>query len=340
MQRCVRYYQQSAHFPSASSSRTRDAFLTMGETALIIGAGPAGLTAAHELLERSSIKPLILEAGDTVGGICRTVVYKGNRIDIGGHRFFTKSDRVMDWWLRLMPLEGATKGTESIAYQNQRREITRPENGPDPSKEDRVMLLRNRKSRIYFARQFFDYPLRLTPATLLRLGAWPAVRIVASYFWSALHRTKPETTLEQFLINRFGRELYLTFFKSYTEKVWGVPCSEISAEWGAQRIRGLSLWKTILHWFKKSDETSLIEKFLYPKYGPGQLWEYAADRFVRWEAPFYRLVCRPDARRRESHCRRGGGGSKRRAEAILRRLCILHHAGATTDAIAGLRRPG
>lgn len=249
----------------------------MRETALIVGAGPAGLTAAHELLERSGIQPVILEAGDAIGGICRTVEYKGNCIDIGGHRFFTKSDRVMDWWLRLMPLERATESHASLAYQNQRQSFRLPQDGPDPAHEDRVMLLRKRKSRIYFARRFFDYPLRLNPVTLLRLGPWRACRIVASYLWSVLHRIKPETTLEQFLINRFGRELYLTFFKSYTEKVWGVPCSEISAEWGAQRIKGLSLKKTLLHLFRKSGETSLIEQFLYPKYGPGQLWEYAAE---------------------------------------------------------------
>ncbi|HVT92527.1 MAG TPA: NAD(P)/FAD-dependent oxidoreductase [Bryobacteraceae bacterium] len=249
----------------------------MSETALIIGAGPAGLTAAYEFLKRSSIQPILLESAASVGGICRTVEHHGNRIDIGGHRFFTKSDRVMDWWLKLMPPERGANGIESIAYRNRRREINLTGEGPDPNEDDRVMLLRRRKSRIYFARRFFDYPLRLNLSTLQRLGPRRTLRILLSYLRSALHRIEPETTLEEFFINRFGRELYITFFKSYTEKVWGAPCREISAEWGAQRIKGLSLRKTVRHLFHKTPETSLIEKFLYPKYGPGQLWEYVAD---------------------------------------------------------------
>ncbi len=246
-----------------------------GATAIIIGAGPAGITAAYEFLERSHIVPLVLEASDAVGGICRTASHNGNRIDIGGHRFFSKSDRVIDWWLRILPLENSGKEA-SLRFQNRRKTIAPLSRRVDPTNEDRVMLIRNRKSRIYFNRGFFDYPLRINPSTLLHLGPVRGARILASYCWSALHRLKPETTLEQFLINRFGRELYLTFFKSYTEKVWGVPCSEISAEWGAQRIKGLSLTKTLTHLIRKSSETSLVERFLYPKYGPGQLWEYAA----------------------------------------------------------------
>ncbi len=237
-------------------------------TAIIIGAGPAGLTAAYELLARTDIRPVVLEKSEYMGGIARTVNYKGNRIDIGGHRFFSKSDRVMDWWLNILPMEG-------------------PEVKPDAV--DRVMLVRNRKSRIYFLRRLFDYPIRLTLGTLAKLGPLRTVRIGLSYLASVLFPIKPERTLEQFFINRFGKELYKTFFRDYTEKVWGVPCNQISAEWGAQRVKGLSIAKSILHFCRqafggktditqKATETSLIERFLYPKYGPGQMWEEVARR--------------------------------------------------------------
>ncbi len=256
--------------------------------AVIIGAGPAGLTAAYELLKRGTAVPVVLETSQQMGGISRTVRYNGNRIDIGGHRFFSKSDRVMNWWLDVMPLARGAQGREFIQYQNQTRAIENPGDGPDPEREDRVMLIRQRKSRIYFLRRFFDYPIKLSADTLTKLGPWRTVRIGFSYLWAMMNPRRPEASLEDFLINRFGRELYLTFFKSYTEKVWGVPCQEISAEWGAQRIKGLSLVKTITHFLKKTlrpdkglgqkgTETSLIEKFLYPKYGPGQLWECVAE---------------------------------------------------------------
>ncbi|MBV9504441.1 MAG: NAD(P)/FAD-dependent oxidoreductase [Acidobacteriia bacterium] len=257
--------------------------------ALIIGAGPAGLTAAFELVKRSDIVPVVLEMSQELGGLSRTANYKGNRIDIGGHRFFSKSDRVMNWWLEVMPTEMTGDAATQISYQNSRRSIsTNDMTAPDPEKQDRVMLVRNRRSRIYFLRKFFDYPISLSGATLSKLGLVRAFKIGLSYLKAALRQIKPEKSLEDFLINRFGRQLYLTFFKSYTEKVWGVPCNEISAEWGAQRIKGLSVAKAIAHVFKKAFtagsglrqkqvETSLIERFLYPKLGPGQLWEYVAE---------------------------------------------------------------
>jgi len=258
------------------------------KSAVIIGAGPAGLTAALELLRRTDVLPVVLERSDYIGGISRTVNYKGNRIDIGGHRFFSKSNRVMQWWTEIMPVEGAPAGAHRLGYQNQSRSLDTTERGPDPSNEDRVLLLRSRKSRIYFLRRFFSYPLKLDAETLKQLGLFRTMKIGVSYVRSALAPLKPEKTLEQFFINRFGRELYRTFFKSYTEKVWGVPCGQISAEWGAQRIKGLSLKKALTHHLgkmlswkpsdmeQKDTETSLIEKFLYPKLGPGQLWEYVA----------------------------------------------------------------
>ena len=263
------------------------------KTAIIIGAGPAGLTAALEFCRKSSIQPIVLEASDRIGGISCTIRHNGNRIDIGGHRFFSKSDRVMDWWTDIMPIAGVPgSDAVSIGYQNQQRTVRAAGElaKPVPVDPDCVMLVRPRKSRIYFARSFFDYPLSLSPATLRRLGLLRTLRILASYLRAQLSQREPEKSLEDFLINRFGRELYLTFFKSYTEKVWGVPCDQISATWGAQRIKGLSLKKAVSHFFakllsRKSDtadirqkdsETSLIEQFLYPKYGPGQLWEHVA----------------------------------------------------------------
>jgi protoporphyrinogen oxidase len=262
--------------------------MTAGKTAVIIGAGPAGLTAALEFLRRSDIRPIVLEATDRIGGISCTIEYKGNRMDIGGHRFFSKADRVMNWWTELMPVATSEVGEQTIQYQNRQRSVAASGNATADS--DFVMLVRPRKSRIYFLRSFFDYPLALNGKTLGQLGLWRTLKIGLSYMRTKIFPRKQEKTLEDFLINRFGRELYGTFFKSYTEKVWGVPCDHISAEWGAQRIKGLSLRTAITHFLRqtfgrsgrndiaqKRTETSLIEKFLYPKYGPGQLWEYVAS---------------------------------------------------------------
>ena len=258
--------------------------------AVIVGAGPAGLTAAYELLTRTGIVPLVLEKSDYIGGISRTVKYKGNRIDIGGHRFFSKSERVMKWWLKILPMEAVEGGNTQITYQRQTTTVPTHPHGANPELDDRVMLVRHRKSRIYFMRQFFPYPITLSADTLRRLGLFKTIRIGLSYMKAVVFPIRNEKNLEQFFINRFGRELYLTFFKSYTEKVWGIECKEISAEWGAQRIKGLSIFKTLTHILKKmlpkgkSDisqkdvETSLIERFLYPKFGPGQMWEEVAER--------------------------------------------------------------
>jgi len=255
--------------------------------AVIIGAGPAGLTAAYELLTRSSIKPVVLESSTYMGGLSRTVNYKGNRIDIGGHRFFSKSDRVMSWWIEHMPLSESARAGEVITYRNRTAEI--PGNA-SASNADAVMLLRNRKSRIYFLRKFFEYPIQLSAQTLKNLGLWRTIKIGFSYLRVAVFPPRHVENLEQFFISRFGRELYGTFFQSYTEKVWGVPCDKISAEWGAQRVKGLSITKTIAHFAKslfkkksgdvsqKETETSLIERFMYPKYGPGQMWEIVAEK--------------------------------------------------------------
>jgi protoporphyrinogen oxidase len=263
----------------------------MPKTALLIGAGPAGLTAALEFLRRSDVHPIVLEASHEIGGISRTIRHNGNRIEIGGHRFFSKSDRVMNWWMDLMPPEASADTQHALRHQNKSRTLKTGDSAPTPETTDLVMLVRPRKSRIYFLRRFFDYPIKLTADTLGKLGLVRTFKIGVSYLMARLFPRKVEKSLEDFLVNRFGRQLYLTFFKSYTEKVWGVPCESISAEWGAQRIKGLSLTTAILHFLKKAfasrkdeaiqqkgTETSLIEKFLYPKYGPGQLWEHAADQ--------------------------------------------------------------
>jgi protoporphyrinogen oxidase len=272
--------------PAGATPRTK--------IAIIIGAGPAGLTAAYELLTRTNIKPVILERSDAMGGLARTVRYKGNRIDIGGHRFFSKSDRVMQWWMNQMPFEQNGSGPQKISYHGMSRAINgnHVDGAVDTCESDQVMLVRKRKSRIYFLRQFFDYPISLTGDTLGKLGFIRTLRIACSYMKSAIFPIKSAQNLEQFFVNRFGRELYETFFKSYTEKIWGVPCDEISAEWGQQRIKGLSIAKSVKHFLtrrlRKSSgveqrdvDTSLIEQFLYPTLGPGQMWEGVAEQIVK-----------------------------------------------------------
>lgn len=250
----------------------------MDKRIIIIGGGPAGLTAALELARKGYRNVILCERENQLGGISRTLEYKGNHIDIGGHRFFSKSDRVMKWWADLLPLQG--KPSWDDVELN--RGATTVEGGPNPDTEDRVMLIRSRLSRILFLRKFFKYPVTLSADTIINLGLVRVFKMGVSYLWSLVHK-REEKSLEDFFINRFGTELYNTFFRDYTAKVWGVPCSKIGADWGAQRVKGLSVAKVLAHalsklcFWKKRDkqggETSLIEEFWYPKYGPGQLWE-------------------------------------------------------------------
>ncbi len=255
------------------------------KSAIIIGAGPAGLTAAYELAEKTGIKPIIYEMTGDIGGISKTVNYKGNRIDIGGHRFFSKSDRIMQWWKKILPVQGMPSKDDIILGRDV--PLSKEVNAPDPEKTDRVMLARGRISRIFFSRKFFDYPISLNFKTLSNLGAVRTLKIGASYIKARIFPIKNETSLEHFFINRFGKELYLIFFKDYTEKLWGISCSRISPEWGAQRIKGLSISKAVAHAVKsifsrhssiaqKNTETSLINQFMYPKFGPGQMWQEVA----------------------------------------------------------------
>lgn len=262
--------------------------------AVIIGAGPAGLTAGFELATRTDVQPVLLEKSDVIGGLARTVDYKGNRIDIGPHRFFSKSDRVMDWWFAMMPLQAVDGKPVEISYQNKSRTVTPTEAAISTSGNlypDNELMTLSRQTRIYYLRKFFDYPISLKLATFTNLGLVRTFKIGVSYLKAAAFPIKPEKNLEQFITNRFGRELYLTFFKDYTEKVWGISCSKISAAWGAQRIKGLSILKAVLHAAKqimgpvtdirqKQTETSLVEQFLYPKHGTGSMWAEAARRLT------------------------------------------------------------
>ena len=258
---------------------------------LIVGAGPAGLTAGLELVRAGKRGVTILEATQDIGGLSKTINYKGNRIDIGGHRFFSKSKWVMDWWRDMLPIalpQGA--GGESdfrLAFQGAETLLGSHKIQAKES-DEAVMLVRNRLSRIYFGGNFFDYPLKPGLDMVAKMGLGRCLQFAGSYAYSAVQPIRPERTLEDFFINRFGQQLYRQFFKEYTEKVWGVPCREISADWGAQRIKSLSISKAMLHAARKAlsgkadaRQTSLIESFLYPKYGPGQMWETAAQEFER-----------------------------------------------------------
>lgn len=215
---------------------------------IIIGAGPAGLTAAYALSKRG-VAATVLEGDRIVGGIARTVNYKGFLFDIGGHRFFTKWDEVNQIWDEIL-------GSK--------------------------FLERPRLSRIYYRKKFFYYPLQARNA-LFGLGIFESVRILASYAWSKLFPHSSEENLEQWVSNRFGRRLYEVFFKTYTEKVWGVPCTTIRAEWAAQRIRGLSLTTAIRSALCKTNTQivkTLIDRFRYPERGPGQMWEMLTDHLL------------------------------------------------------------
>ena len=250
------------------------------KTALIIGAGPAGLTCAYELLTRTDIRPIIVEASPYIGGISRTAEYKGNRMDLGGHRFFSKNDEIMVFWKKIMPIQGAPARDDKLLG----REKPLAAGGPDPEKADAVMLVRDRVSRIFYLRKFFDYPISLKARTFINMGLGRTLRAGFGYVYAAIFKRREES-LADFYINRFGKPLYEMFFEDYTKKVWGIHPSEIAPDWGAQRVKGLSLSKAVFNILKKPFvgksgkhvETSLIEQFFYPKKGPGQLWEQLAD---------------------------------------------------------------
>ncbi len=253
-------------------------------TTAIIGAGPAGLTAAYELLSSSKEhRVVVLEESQTFGGISRTVVHNGNRMDMGGHRFFTKVPEVNAWWDRMLPRQGAPSFDDKTLC----RPCTLADGGPDPESTDRVMLRRNRVSRIFFNHKFFDYPISLKPETFANMGLWTTFVAGCSYLRAALFK-REEKSLEDFYINRFGKKLYSMFFERYTENLWGRHPSQIDPSWGAQRVKGVSILAVVKNALRKpfrrkgaAIETSLIEEFSYPKLGPGQLWEVTAEEIRR-----------------------------------------------------------
>jgi protoporphyrinogen oxidase len=247
---------------------------------IIIGAGPAGLTAAYSLLSQSKEYDVtIIEETNDIGGISKTVKYKNNKMDIGGHRFFSKNDEVNKFWNNIMPIQGQKSYDDKILERN----ITLKEGGPDPEKENNVMLIRKRVSRIYYLNKFYDYPITLKKETFTNLGLKTTIQSGFSYIKSTIYKRK-ENSLEDFYINRFGKKLYSIFFEKYTEKLWGRNPNIISPDFGKQRVKGLSIkeiFKDIFHLKRKETETSLIKEFYYPKYGPGQFWERVAEEIEK-----------------------------------------------------------
>lgn len=256
----------------------------MKKRVIIIGAGPAGLTAGYELLDKSNdYEVIILEESNYFGGISRTVNYHGNRMDMGGHRFFSKVSEVNAWWEKMLPTQGSLPHDDLVLQ----RSTTVVEGGPNPENEDRVMLRRNRLSRIFFNNKFFDYPVSLKWDTIKNMGFVTTAEVGFSYLKGTILKRK-ENSLEDFYINRFGKKLYSMFFENYTENLWGRHPSDISPEWGAQRVKGLSIkavlkdiFDKILHKNNRKVETSLIEEFAYPKLGPGQLWDITANEIEK-----------------------------------------------------------
>lgn len=228
----------------------------------IIGAGPAGLTAAYNLLKNSNeYEVIVFEECTQVGGISKTIIYDGNRMDLGGHRFFTKDEEVMNLWKKILPT-----GNE---------------------KKYKVLLERPRVSHIYYNGKLFDYPVNLSFKTIKSLGIKDTIVAGFSYLKTIFHKL-PEDNLENFYINRFGKKLYEIFFKDYTEKLWGIAPSDIDSSWGSQRVKGISIKEVLKDYFKRlfhlknnKKETSLIDKFYYPKYGPGEMYEELASEVIK-----------------------------------------------------------
>ena len=247
---------------------------------VIIGAGPAGISAAYELSKNEKYEIIVLEAQNQIGGISKTVNFDGNLVDTGIHRFFSKDDRINNIWKEFLPIQGKNS-YDDIILQNNTKNLE--QNGPDPETQENVLLIRDRITRIYYNKKFLDYPVSLNWTTIKNLGLGKMFIAGMSYLKSCIFKKK-EDSLENFYINRFGKVLYSMFFEDYTEKVWGIHPSKISADWGSQRVKGVSIRKIIVEVFKKmfkikdkEVETSLIESFYYPKLGAGQIWDVMAE---------------------------------------------------------------
>ena len=248
---------------------------------LVIGAGPAGLTVAYELLTKSHEHSVtVFEETNDLGGISKTVNYKGNRMDMGGHRFFSKAPEVNEWWGKILPMQGSPSKDDIML----KRKVQLSSDGPNPENEDIVMLTRHRVSRIFFAGKFYDYPISLKLQTFKNMGFFNVLKCGFSYLKAIIHKL-PEDNLENFYINSFGRKLYSMFFEYYTENLWGRHPSKIDASWGVQRTKGLSIigilkdvFGKIFHIKNRKVNTSLIDSFKYPKLGPGELWEVTAKK--------------------------------------------------------------
>ena len=263
---------------------TQSNFEVYMRKAVVIGAGPAGLTAAYELVDKAEdIEVIVLEESEHMGGISKTVNYKGNRMDMGGHRFFSKVDEVNEWWDMMLPMQGSPASD----YKTLGITVPLKENGPDPEKVDETMLMRQRVSRIFYNKKFFDYPISLKPETFTNMGLLTTIQVGFSYLASVFHK-REEKSLEDFYINRFGKKLYSMFFERYTENLWGRHPSAIAPDWGSQRVKGLSIAAILKDMFSKllpgkknrKVETSLIEEFKYPKLGPGELWDVTAAKVI------------------------------------------------------------
>lgn len=257
-------FLQTHKLPSFRGQQLKNGWNQMKKI-VIIGAGPAGITAALELSKNKEYQILVLEESQDFGGISKTVNYKGNRMDMGGHRFFSKDRRVNEWWEDILPPESDDNKA---------------------SDHDEVFMKRPRVSRILYKGKFYDYPVSLSMKTIRNMGFFTTIKVGFGYIFSMIHK-KPEVNLENFYINRFGKPLYKMFFEDYTENLWGRHPREIDASWGAQRVKGLSISALLKDVFSKKFhkknrvvETSLIEEFKYPKYGPGQMWECAAKKAI------------------------------------------------------------
>lgn len=255
------------------------------ENVVIVGAGPAGLTAAYHLLKKGNnrYKVTVLEKSDLVGGISKSISFNGYTVDTGIHRYFSKNDQVNNIWEELIPIQNKLSYDQMLCNSK----VKFKKKGSDPEIDDKSFLIKERKTRIFYENNFYDYPLSISKKTLQNIGFFRLIECSFSYLKAVVFKKK-ETSLENFYINQFGKKLYQMFFEDYTEKVWGIHPKNISADWGAQRTKGLSIFSLVFDIIKrkmklknnKNSKVSLIEKFYYPKLGSGQMWNVMKDEII------------------------------------------------------------